>query len=56
MREGLVGLGHAMNLVSTFHCSATALGGFKEFARKPEVHGLLSPLFRGLAQPTNGKG
>ena len=56
MREGLVGLCHTMNLITTLHCSATALGGFKELAGEPEVHGLLTPLFRGLTQPTHGKG
>src|SRR4029077_13713619 len=53
MREGLVGLGHAVNFLALFHGAAAALGRFHKLAREARVHGLLAALLRRLPDPAH---
>src|SRR3989449_5510422 len=53
VREGLVGLGHAVHFLALLHRTAAAFGRFHQLAREARVHGLLAALLRRLADPAH---
>src|SRR6476469_7510427 len=56
VREGLVGLGHAMRLFTLLDRAATVLAGVEQLGRELARHRVLAALARRLDQPTHGKG
>src|SRR5688500_12782630 len=55
MREGLVGLGHAVCVVLLLDCPALAARGSRELGREPVRHRLVPALTRVLDQPAEGE-
>src|SRR5207248_8897614 len=55
VREGLVGLRHAVRVLALAHRGAAALGGVHQLVRQTERHGLLASVARGLDDPAHGE-
>src|SRR6188508_1414392 len=53
VREGLVGLGHAVHFLALLDRAAAAFRGVDQLAREARAHRLLAALARGLAQPAH---
>src|SRR3990170_118894 len=55
MREGLVGLGHAVHVLALLHRVAAFLGGVHQLIRQTRAHGLACPVARRLGEPAHGE-
>src|SRR6185312_538456 len=53
--EGLVGLGHAVRILTLADCGAATLGGVHQLVREPERHGLLAAITSSLDHPAHGQ-
>src|SRR5262249_28719514 len=53
--EGLVGLGHAVRVLTLAHRGAPVLGSVHELVRQAERHGLLAAVAGGLDDPAHGQ-
>ncbi|MDT4835888.1 hypothetical protein FQZ97_695670 [compost metagenome] len=56
MREGLVGLCHAVHVFTLLDSGAFAIEGIQQLACETQGHGFFATLARGLNQPTHGQG
>ncbi len=55
VREGLVGICHAVHVFTLLHSSALAFGGIQHFAGETLHHGLFPATARSVDQPAHGQ-
>src|SRR6185295_4755250 len=55
MREGLVGIGHAMRILPPLYCDASIVGGIEELPGEPLFHRVFGTAARARDQPADRK-